>query len=512
MRSRTAAILSLMLFTGTCLWGQTVPSEEALKAEHRGDSLHRAYRFEEAFASYTSALENAESPEQASRLEEKMAHSGYALTMTEYCAAPRVVAKQRFSRKDFFLYYPLKAQAWHASPNVLDSLDGFPTYYPKGDTAVFYSARDFSGARSIFTSHSTDSTWTAPRLLGETLTSTGDEVFPMLSPDGKTLYFASDGLYGMGGYDLYTSTWDEENKRWQDPVNMGFPYNSPGDDFLLMDTDDGKYTIFASNRDCSRDSVYIYVLDFEGSRSNTGARSQEDIASLCALEPKAAAPTRIDHSALAGGVKESANMRLYRRKNEEARALRDSIQAHRNDSSLTRLRELVDMLEETNLEIKIIAQAFLLEGATSTDGEEEREVVGATLSYTFAKHTAGGKLRMKIQKNRRSGSFRVMPIGRLAPELPQEEGLYYQIQFLSAMRPVSIEALGGLSPVYRRLPPNLRYTYCVGIFKTYHEALAELNVVRKCGFPEASIVAWRGNRQIPTAQALLEEQEASPTY
>jgi hypothetical protein len=82
----------------------------------------------------------------------------------------------------------------------------------------------------------------------------------MLSPDGKRLYFASDGLFGAGGYDLYVAHWDPQKKSWGQVQNMGFPYSSKGDDLLFYDTPDGRYSVLASNRDCGRDSVVIYVF------------------------------------------------------------------------------------------------------------------------------------------------------------------------------------------------------------------------------------------------------------
>ena len=246
----------LLLTAGYSMRGQSVDGGvERLIAQ--GDSLHRAYLFDDAIEKYMMAAELDADQKHTAELSKRVQQSQNALTMTEFCADPNVVARQRFHRKDFFQYYPLKSQGWHSSPNPLDSLDGYPTYFPKGEKSVIYSAVDFAGTRSLFVTRETDTLWTAPRLLGETLTTMGSEIFPMLSPDGKTLYFASDGLYGMGGYDLYSSAWDPETGSWGEPQNMGFPFNSPGDDFLLMDTDDGKYTIFASNRDCSRDSVYI---------------------------------------------------------------------------------------------------------------------------------------------------------------------------------------------------------------------------------------------------------------
>ena len=232
MRGRFSVLLLLLLGAAFPLYGQDWLA--------RGDSLHRAYRFQEALAEYLSIPRAGLSAANKKVLEARVNAAQNALDMTDFCADPHVVARQRFSRQDFFLYYPVPDRAWHASPNVLDSAGLYPLYHPKDDDVIYFSARDRAGTRSLFLTEDLDTMWRAPRLVGEALLSTGSEIFPMLSPDGNTLYFASDGLYGMGGYDLYASAWDPETQTWGEPVNLGFPYSSPADDFLLMDTPDGR--------------------------------------------------------------------------------------------------------------------------------------------------------------------------------------------------------------------------------------------------------------------------------
>ena len=461
------------------------PTMEQLLA--RADSLHRAYRFHEAMDLYL-----------AMGAEEKAAASQNGLNMRDFCADPQVVARQRFSRSDFFLYYPLEQQAWRPSPNPLDSLSGFPLYFPKGADAIYYSAPDRSGSRSLFVTEDLDSLWRAPRHLGEALLSTGSEIFPMLSPDGKTLYFASDGLYGMGGYDLYSSAWDAENGCWGAPVNMGFPFSSPADDFLLVDTADGKYTLFASNRDCSPDSVVVYVLDFSSSRARGPVRSHEELVRIASLSP--AAPRTDNQSAVSSEVPGNANTRLYARKMEEARTIIDAIAAGPSAQALDSLRLL---LEEVNLELRLIEQTFLQSGVVSST--EDREPVGAPSAYTFAKNAMGGRLKMRLGRHVRNHSYRVMPMGRFAPDNTLPAGIVYQIELFSMARRASLDDLHGLSPVYERLGSNLRYTYYAGLFPTYADALLELNSIRALGFPEAHVTAWRDGRQIAVSLARNEE-------
>ena len=171
--------------------------------------------------------------------------------MMEFCSRPVVVARRTFPLKDFLLFYPLEDNSWRKSPNQLDPKGGDglaqAVYYPEGAKDIYYSAADDEGIRNIYRTSLADSMWTAPTLINEQLTSSSDEIYPMLSPDGESMYFASKGLYGVGGYDLYVSKWNPETGDWDVPVNMGFPFSSPHDDFLFMNTEDGRFSIFASN-------------------------------------------------------------------------------------------------------------------------------------------------------------------------------------------------------------------------------------------------------------------------
>ena len=524
MRTRLISIICLFFAAGISLSGQERPSAEALMA--RGDSLHRAYHFEQALATYLAVPGASLEPSRQQELEHKISRCQNALNMTDFCATPHVVARQRFSRKDFFLFYPLKNQSWHPGPNVLDSLGGYPVFFPKGETTIYYSAPDKGGSRSIFVTEDLDSCWRAPQLLGESLVSTGSDIFPMLSPNGQTLYFASDGLYGMGGFDLYASTWDENAGCWGDPVNLGFPYNSPADDFLLMHTEDEQYTLFASNRDCSPDSVYIYVLEYQDAPVRKAVHRHEDLVRLEALRP-VDDPSRLDNGSAMSVATDNTNTRLYKRKMDEARALRDSIYQHEKvldalrdrlsraaeeeTASLTaRIRDkeaalapLRRLLEETNFEIRLVEQTFLQTGVVAES--EDREVVGADRSYTFSKKSMGGKLRMKVASAPRKRSFRLMPVGRFAQDNTLPAGLVYQIELFTSNRHATLEEIAGLSPVYERLSAQLRYTYSVGIFATYREALSELSFMRSLGFPEARIIAFRDGRSIPVQSARAEE-------
>ncbi len=469
------------------------------------DSLRREYRFADASDIYTHAMDISLDDRLSAEAQAHILECQRGINMADICSTPVVVARKRFSLKDFYLYYPLKNQSWRANPNPLDSAAFFiPTYLPKGESEVFFSAADSEGYRNIFTSTYADSTWTVPVPLGEALLSPGNDIGPMLSPDGNTLYFASDGLYGVGGYDLYKSVWDADRGAWGAPVNLGFPYSSPSDDFLLVNTDDGNYTIFASNRGCSKDSVYVYVLEYEANPVTKKVEDWKTLGKIAALDPEDN-PFRMDNtSAVSGDSAVSDDTRIYQEKLQEQMAVRDTLRARASAGAPTsELDSLVARMNALDEEIRRIEQSFLRSGAVSGKALAEKEVVGAELGYTFTKKTMGQRLRIKVERHVQDPRtrFRITPIGRFSEVSTLPGGLIYQIQFMTTSRHASVEDIGGMSPVVERLTPSLKYTYSAGVFFNYQDALRHLNKVRRQGFADCEIVAYLDGRQISTEAA-----------
>ena len=489
--------------------------------------MHRQYRFEEAMDLYVRAAALTTDPDTVRLLRNRIDRSQNALNMTDFCADPVVVARERFSRKDFFLFYPLKNQTWRLPPHALDpSDDGFPTYAPRGSQSLCFSAPDATGFRNLYVTETDGSVWSSPRLMGEYLLSPGNEVFPMLSEDGKKLTFSSDGFHGMGGFDLYTSTWNEETGSWGEPVNMGFPFSSPGDDFLLVDSPDGRYTLFASNRDCSRDSVFVYVIEKQPVIPRVPMRDPVALARTASLHPLND-PTRQDHgAAVSGQAPGNDDTRRYMQRTAEARVLRDSIYLHERKLDSLRLRlsagtedrmaltsaiaereaalaPLRRRLDETTKAVRSIEQAFLQRGVVTESDRADREFVGARSSYTFSKNALGAKLNLKVAPAPQAApaTFQVGPVGRFAQETTLPEGIVYQILLFTSPRHATLDEIKGLDPVYERLTNALRYTYSVGIFRTFNEALLQLNPVRVLGFPDAEIVAYLDGKPIAVSLA-----------
>jgi len=550
MKKREKFFLNISLFiflSGgvTDVYAQVAPGDSLVS---RGDSLRAAYRFKEAAEAYSAAAEaiidstaTAEDSLWKLAISDRILLAENGMSMTGFVYRPAVVAKHLFSIEDFFLYYPLKDRSWRSTPNQLDTISGpfaKAIYAPADDEAIYYSAEDAGGIRNIYRTVHKDTVWTVPALINEHLTSASDEIYPMLSSDGKSLYFASKGLYGVGGYDLYVSHWDEEASDWSVPVNMGFPYSSPADDFLLAGSEDGKYVLFASNRDCPPDSVFVYVIEEDNMPVRSEVVDPQQLLELAKLDMTVDSDRNDGTEEIKSDIPENVDTRRYMDKIAQVRALRDTVSAF--EQSLEQLREkylLVDneterkkiaadilkgeaaipgiqaRLEVAVRQLQEIEMDFLFSGVVIDPdkllAEAEREVVGEATGYVFKKMTMGEPLSLEMERlePKFDYSFRILDTARFAADMTLPEGVAYQIQIFTTSKPASLKSLKGLCPVFETRSPSGRYIYRVGLFNEYGDVLSHLNAVKRLGFRSAYIVGFVDGEELPVGKVRLIEKE-----
>lgn len=105
-----------------------------------------------------------------------------------------------------------------------------------------------------------DGKWSSPINLGDSINTAGSEMAPFLHPDGKTLYFSSDGRHGLGGYDLFISRKDEAG-RWSKAENLGYPLNTRENEINLVVDLNGKKAWISSDRSGGNGKMDIYYMD-----------------------------------------------------------------------------------------------------------------------------------------------------------------------------------------------------------------------------------------------------------
>ena len=101
------------------------------------------------------------------------------------------------------------------------------------------------------------------KISGTTINTIYHENGVFLHPDGKTLYFSSQGHDSMGGYDIF-KTVKQADGSWSKPENLGYPVNGPDDDVFFTITANGRKGFYATESSDGYGKQDIYEVTFLG--------------------------------------------------------------------------------------------------------------------------------------------------------------------------------------------------------------------------------------------------------
>lgn len=153
----------------------------------------------------------------------------------------------------FNLGSPVNTNWWESTPSI----------NADGNMLIFSSNRPGgSGGKDLWLSMLNEKDrWSQPVNLGGIINTPDDEMSPFIHFDGRTLYFASDGHPGMGGFDIYMTRMKDDST-WSDPKNLGFPVNSAADETGMVIDASGQKAYFSSKRDAGKGKdIFSFALD-----------------------------------------------------------------------------------------------------------------------------------------------------------------------------------------------------------------------------------------------------------
>lgn len=141
---------------------------------------------------------------------------------------------------------------------TVDSLGTTAFVNGLGHTAI-YATADTTATHLCLAYRNTQG-WTDPTPI-EGLTGIERPDFPFLHIDGTTLYFAAQGPESIGGYDLFATRFNAETRQFVRPQNLGFPYNSPDNDYLLAIDEEAGIGALVTDRRQPAGKVCIYWFE-----------------------------------------------------------------------------------------------------------------------------------------------------------------------------------------------------------------------------------------------------------
>ena len=541
-------MLLFFMLAGSLLVGQT-PGEKVKFS--RAEELRKSYHFNDATVLYKEIFAETSDTNFQKTVIAQIARSENGIKMMEYGTRPRVYGSIDVPIKDFYLYYPdLADSTWILVPQVLNNNKrDYPLnnvmLYREGENTMYFSAQDKEGKWDIFSTQHVDGIkWSAPQSLGNIVNSPGDELFPIISPDGKKLYFSSNGHSGMGGFDLYVSIWDEKSNVWGVPQNLGFPYSSPEDDFLYINSDSGNYSILASKRDVSaKDSIRIYQLEFESTPVKSAIGSTEEALEIASLRSK----------------ERSAQIESKKRDKVDSNSLKTNPEAYEYTKMFKEVRKIQSDIEETIKEINANRELYntltkaedkTLQEKKISDGElllteqqsklrvanrlvQEREMnflskgiiipredffkdSTSIVDSSAVKHKMVAKLSLYGRLPQMEVlnpivlvdyAFKVLDKAVIVEDNSIPDGLVYSIQLFLVSSKTPPESFKGLSPVFETETPAGKYLYTVGRFFSYAELSSALTKVKSLKFPNVLAVAYHNGKSISIKNARLLERK-----
>lgn len=545
---------ALILLSITAIFAQ---DGSAMRSLIRGDSLRITYRFEEALALYeqVAALSLDTLLQNKAELNKIFCENG--LNMLQYAVDLKVLGSATIPRESFYLYLNSDSRNFWAFPNreLFPNLsDEYPAFVSQHNKTIIFTGKS-EGSQKLdlyISRQSGDSLWSYPVLMGSAINSDGNECYPVLSTDGQTLFFASDGHYGMGEFDLYMSRFDENSGKWSQASNMGFPYSSTENDIAFMPSPDGLTALLISDRGAfslqeSQNSqgslgrpLFLYSVEYELNPERHDWRNKSDLFLLSQLKPNAVSSTLRDNLAekqeFTKTASEWGGIFDYTQLVQTAKKIKDEVISQ--EKKLTQSREaysrliseeerlslaqqiekdemlLIELQEKYRLAgvaVQRVETDFLQKGifpSFSPPAFEECESNPAIQSFppplgrlgTIESFVFAAPINIKDPIDI---SFRIGIESQLVTEqewsLPNY--LFYQIQIAVLSDRADPISFNGISPIFEYRTTKGKYLYAAGQFNNYSEASKALTQVQKAGFKSAVILSYNLGKSVELATA-----------
>ncbi len=418
---------------------------------------------------------------------------------------------------------------------------------------LYFPVRDRKGLDIYETTQITSQNYSLPKELSAINTEYNEE-YPYYDVNNQVLYFSSNRLGGLGGYDIYKSEFDQETEMFSDPVRLEFPINSPFDDILFVPSETGDNAIFLSNREGVIVEYIAYKMELADEMGYSFPKTIDDIREIASL------PLKVEDSQnpiLVENLSPSVSPRIIPpyemilREAMKEQLTCDSIKAElvlqKNalraekdengrrilfskiaelEKNLTKYQSEADNLFAKALSVqepeqKIAPNEMLSESEISPARNESTEnlhikvnkEVSGIKQFSFTDQSKIEGATISTEKEREAyaiatNSFTILEQSAYSTENPipfevdLPDGLAFRIQLGAFSQYLPMDTFGGLTPLNAETVDGRNLIkYYVGVFGSSKAAREALFQVKDYGYVDAFIVPYFDKQKISIQKA-----------
>lgn len=222
------------------------------------------YLFNEATLAYQNYINSQKNPNDATEsVKKKIKQAKTAAELLSRVEDIAIIDSITVNKTDFLSYYKFTSEQGTIKQESLYSDSIYiadKITYTTQRANLQYFSDNINGQMDIYTRYKLLDTWSAPSLLPSAINTSSNENYPFLMLDGVTIYFASDNENSIGGYDIFVSRFNPAGNSYFTPENVGMPFNSPYNDYMMVIDEINKTGWFATDRYQPEDKVTIYTF------------------------------------------------------------------------------------------------------------------------------------------------------------------------------------------------------------------------------------------------------------
>ncbi len=227
-----------------------------------GDCHTARLAYPQAISSYSDFVDVTTDETLREEYQRRLADVSRLNRMVMNCEKICIVDSFVVDKSELFSVYNIGADAGTVSTQAQffdDPSLGGNIYCSERGLDICFSEADDNGLSKLYRNSKEGDDWGRARIVSGFDTQ-GNDDYPFMLSDGITLYFASDGEGSIGGYDLFVTRLDTESGRFLRPDNLGMPFNSTANDYMLAINEVANLGWFATDRNQPDSLVCVYLF------------------------------------------------------------------------------------------------------------------------------------------------------------------------------------------------------------------------------------------------------------